>query len=145
LTPAALLIAVFAVAVGPLTEDGAWKPLNTIIGAAVLMIVVPYTAGFAKWRIVFHDRPLPVAVAIVLVLATTVAWPIQRLFSLSPRHVELCRAWRRCHSGCNLGRFVYTDEGNSRCATACRLRRVGLSRRSKHSHADLEAGPARSL
>jgi hypothetical protein len=79
--PAALLIAVLAVGVGPLTESGPWEPINTIIGCAVLLIILPY--AFAKqvrgtW--LTEGPRLPVAVAVAFIVGVSTAWPIQTIW-----------------------------------------------------------------
>jgi hypothetical protein len=79
--PAALLIAVLAVGVGPMTETGPWEPMNTIIATAVLMIIMPY--AFAKqvrsgWLV--EGPRLPIVVAIAFVFGVLAAWPIQAIW-----------------------------------------------------------------
>ena len=41
--PAALLVAVLAVGVTPLTEDGPWDPINTIVATTVWLVVSGFT------------------------------------------------------------------------------------------------------
>lgn len=76
--PAALLIGVFAVGLAPLTENGPWAAINTVVVAMVL---------FVLWVYSFSDsqrRPAPrtaerAATAVVLgfILGIGLAWPIQ--------------------------------------------------------------------
>jgi hypothetical protein len=83
--PAALLIAVLAVGIGPLTEAGQWEPLNTIIGSAALLIIVPYIFAAETRQSLLREGPrLPACVATAFICGVTAAWPIQTIFHTSP-------------------------------------------------------------
>jgi hypothetical protein len=79
--PAALLIAIVPFASTPLTEEGAWHWLNTILAGAVLTVLVAYTCVGARRR----PRPAPERVAIGtvigLVAAIASAYPLQSLLA----------------------------------------------------------------
>ena len=76
--PAALLVAVFAVAAGPLLTSGPWEWINSVVGATVLAVVWAYAwperGAYVRSRHVF-------AAALVMGFLTAVltAWPIQLL------------------------------------------------------------------
>lgn len=78
--PAALLIAVIAVANTPLTTIGAWDLMNTIVGVVVLVVVCAYTA-MGERRHLLESNPERVAVSVVigLVSAIALAFPLQAL------------------------------------------------------------------
>jgi hypothetical protein len=83
--PAALLIAVLAVGIGPLTEPGSWEPLNTIIASATLLIILPYIfAAEARASMLREGPRLPACVATGFIFGVAAAWPIQAKFHTSP-------------------------------------------------------------
>lgn len=77
LDPGALLVAVFAVTVGPLADDGPWDRLNTIV--AVLVGVVVFCFIWPRTDVGAFDPWLAVPQAIVMGLITGIAaaWPMQ--------------------------------------------------------------------
>lgn len=86
--PAALLVAVLAVGVGPLTQDGYWSITNTMVAVTVLVVVVLY-----GWP-TKHQRPTARQMAatswvIAFLVGQALAWPIQELvFSWGSRTGE---------------------------------------------------------
>jgi hypothetical protein len=72
--PGALLVAVFAVGVGPLTEDGPWDRINSVISAVVLAVVLCYLwpqAGIS-W-----PHLLAFCIVVSFIFAIGIAWPVQ--------------------------------------------------------------------
>lgn len=80
--PAALLIAIVPFATTPLTEEGPWHPLNTILAGVVLIVLLAYTClGDRRRR--FRPTPERVAIGTVigLVAAIASAYLLQALFA----------------------------------------------------------------
>lgn len=75
--PGALLVAVFAVTVGPLADDGPWDRLNTIVavlvGVVVFCFIWPRTddGAFDPWLAV------PQSIVMGLISGIAAAWPMQ--------------------------------------------------------------------
>ncbi len=79
--PAALLVAVLTVGIAPLTTDGAWDPMNTLIALVVGLVVV----GFTWPRMPLEEPPKlttigPLAVVYGFIFGIAAAWPIQSFF-----------------------------------------------------------------
>ena len=76
--PAALLIAIIAVAVTPLTTPGPWDKLNTAVALIVLIVLWAYTIGSHR-----HDSMesfvecSAIGLVMGLIFAISIAWPIQ--------------------------------------------------------------------
>jgi hypothetical protein len=76
--PAALLVATFTVAVGPLTQPGEWTFLNTVLGVITALIVTAYfLAADNRQRIDNPSRKAALAAVLGLIAATVLAWPLQ--------------------------------------------------------------------
>ena len=76
--PAALLIAIIAVAVTPLTRPGPWDKLNTAVALIVLIVLWAYTIGSHR-RDSLESFVECSAISLVmgLIFAISIAWPIQ--------------------------------------------------------------------
>jgi hypothetical protein len=77
--PAALLVAVLAVGVGPLTEDGPWSWINTVVCVVVLVVLGSYASLVTSPRemlISFRLR-LPLLFVTCFILGIALAYPIQ--------------------------------------------------------------------
>ncbi|MGW1347382.1 hypothetical protein ACWCOV_40460 [Kribbella sp. NPDC002412] len=74
--PGALLIAVLAVGVGPLTEAGAWEAVNTGISAIVLVVVWCYLFPYDGMQ---PRHLLAFCLVLAFIAAIGLAWPIQWL------------------------------------------------------------------
>ena len=76
--PGALLIAVLAVGVGPLTEDGPWSAINTGICLIVLVVVHSYLWPEKQAQQTLGARHLrALSLAAGFIIAVGLAWPIQ--------------------------------------------------------------------
>jgi hypothetical protein len=85
----ALLIAVLATVLPPLTEAGNWEPINSVVSGIVLLIALCFSGGNRN----LHGRErIGAAAAAGLMLATVLAWPIQDLFSLTPDNAFIVAA-----------------------------------------------------
>jgi hypothetical protein len=74
--PGALLIAVFAVGVGPLTESGPWGPINSGISVIVLAVVLCYLwppKGIARRHL------LALCIVLGFITGIGLAWPMQQI------------------------------------------------------------------
>jgi hypothetical protein len=76
--PAALLIAIIAVAVTPLTQPGPWDKMNTAVALIVLIVLWAYTIGSHR-RDPLESFVECSAIGLVmgLTFAISIAWPIQ--------------------------------------------------------------------
>lgn len=85
--PAALLFAVLAVGINPLTTPGLWDKMNTIVAAVVGMVLFAFTwprranLQDESGQIIQVDKWVTAAQAVVYGLVITIgsAWPIQSL------------------------------------------------------------------
>jgi hypothetical protein len=90
--PAALLLAVIAVGINPLTSPGEWAPINTVVagvvGAILLAFTWPRKASLQDeaGQTIKVDTWITVAQAIAygLIVAIGAAWPIQHYLLRAP-------------------------------------------------------------
>lgn len=90
--PAALLIAILAVGISPLTTSGEWDILNTIIAGVVGVVLLAFTWPRKKTlqdepgRMLDSDYWIVIAQAIAygLIIAIGTAWPIQQYILHAP-------------------------------------------------------------
>lgn len=83
--PAAFLLAVLVVAVGPLTSAGSWDQMNTIIAIVVGVLVVAFSWPRRSQVVKKLDNWTCIALSTVygLILAIAAAWPIQVVVDLA--------------------------------------------------------------
>jgi hypothetical protein len=74
--PGALLIAVLAVGIGPLNEDGPWDAINTIVCAIVLVVFYCYLWPESSQRL-GRRHLLALSVVLGFIFAIGLAYPIQ--------------------------------------------------------------------
>jgi hypothetical protein len=88
--PGALLIAVFAVGVGPHLEAGPWTVNNTIIATIVLLVVLFYLAPQPG-----ISRPHLAAVCLVVsfILGVVLAWPVQWMLEQAGRDIATAETY----------------------------------------------------
>jgi hypothetical protein len=79
--PAALLIAVIAVGVQALNEEGAWEPVNSGISLLVLVLVSCYLWPEPGTR---GRYIVGFSVGVAFILGIGLAWPAQGLLGISP-------------------------------------------------------------
>ena len=83
--PAALLVAVFAVALGALVEPGVWDVLHTYTAAIVGLVVICFTWPRTddEGRAPTFDRRIVIAQTVVYgyILGVALCWPVQSLLS----------------------------------------------------------------
>lgn len=79
--PAALLMGVLAVGIGPLTTEGAWDPVNTAEAAVVLAVVWAYT--FSRGMPTFVPAMAADALVVGFIAGIGLAWPAQEIFGWS--------------------------------------------------------------
>jgi hypothetical protein len=83
--PAALLVAVFAVALAPLTDPGIWDVIDTYTAAIVGLVVICFTWPRTddEGRAPTFDRRIVIAQSVVygFILGVALCWPIQSLLS----------------------------------------------------------------
>ena len=90
--PAALLLAVIAVGINPLTAPGEWGPINTVVAGVVGAILLAFTWPRAEnlqdeaGQIIKFDPWITAAQAIAygLIGAIGAAWPIQQYLLHAP-------------------------------------------------------------
>ena len=76
--PAALLIAIIAVAVTPLTTSGPWDKLNTAVALIVLIVLWAYTIGsHRRDSLESFIEFYAISLVMGLIFAISIAWPIQ--------------------------------------------------------------------
>ena len=76
--PAALLIAIIAVAVTPLTTPGPWDKLNTAVALIVLIVLWAYTIGsHRRDSLESFGECSAIGLVMGLIFAISIAWPIQ--------------------------------------------------------------------
>lgn len=86
--PAALLVAVVVIAVGPLLAAGPWSDLDTVVAVTVLAIFLAYSPARPIRLSMRSSERIAVALVVILICATALAWPIQQ-FIVTP--VLACR------------------------------------------------------
>jgi len=81
--PAAFLLAVLVVAVGPLTTSGSWDQMNTIVAVVVGVLVVAFSWPRRSHKVTEFDNWTCAALGVVygLILTIAAAWPIQVIIS----------------------------------------------------------------
>jgi hypothetical protein len=81
--PAALLVAVIAVAIEPLLEEGPWHQLNSLVALIVLAALWPYAItplrGDAEN---LSGETIAVGAVVTLIGAVLLAWPLQSIVGL---------------------------------------------------------------
>ena len=76
--PAALLIAIIAVAVTPLITPGPWDKLNTAVALIVLIVLWAYTVGgHRRDSLESFVECSAIGLVMGLIFAISIAWPIQ--------------------------------------------------------------------
>jgi hypothetical protein len=91
--PAALLVAVFAVGVGPLLQSGEWSYVNTITAGVVLLVVLAFSwPSQALPPTESLSRAVRAAYSAVcaFVVAIMAAWPAQELLRHNLPTVDDC-------------------------------------------------------
>jgi hypothetical protein len=85
--PAALLVAVLAVGIAPLTTVGPWDKMNTIVAGVAGVVVVAFTwprkailRGASRPRRLDYWIIVAQAVVYGFIVAIGAAWPVQSLF-----------------------------------------------------------------
>jgi hypothetical protein len=75
--PAALLLAVIVVGLQPITENGDWEPINTVISAVVLGVALCFL-----WppRDTSMRNIVGFAIGIAFILGVGLAWPVQAIW-----------------------------------------------------------------
>jgi hypothetical protein len=76
--PAALLIAVIAVGIDPLLDEGPWQQVNSLVALIVLVALWPYTVMPLRR----NERSLPgeaiaIGTVVSLIGGVLLAWPLQ--------------------------------------------------------------------
>jgi hypothetical protein len=78
--PAALLIAVIAVGIDPILEEGPWHPMNSLVAVVVLLTLIAYAITPLRKS---SSRPLgeraSVGSVVGLIATVVLAWPLQYL------------------------------------------------------------------
>lgn len=74
--PGALLLAVFAVGLGPLNTTGPWKPLNTVVSLIVLVVLLCY---LRPHRAMAASHLFALCIVLGFIVSIALAWPVQRL------------------------------------------------------------------
>jgi hypothetical protein len=90
--PAALLVAVLAVGLGPLFGSGRWRILDTVVTLVILVIVVAYSLRQPARSSMGIPERTSVSLVVGLMCGVALAWPIQELFVLPywySRHVDV--------------------------------------------------------
>lgn len=76
--PAALLIAIIAVAISPLTTIGPWDRMNTVVALVVLIVLWAYTiGGHRRDSLGSFVECAAIGLVVGLIFAILMAWPIQ--------------------------------------------------------------------
>jgi hypothetical protein len=83
--PAAFLLAVLVVAVGPLTSSGSWDQMNTIVAVVVGVLVVAFSWPRRSHAVQALDNWTCLALSTVygLILTIVAAWPTQIVVGLA--------------------------------------------------------------
>jgi hypothetical protein len=96
--PAALMIAVIAVGIDPLLEEGHWHQMNTLVALIVLVAIWPYAITPLRGNVSSSPGEARAAGAVVsLIGGVLLAWPLQTFLGLVYRGVNdiivECATW----------------------------------------------------